>query len=1231
MRKKLPILFSFLALLLLNITTSAQTNYYVSGSGGDNLNDGLSPATAKASIAAAITAATAGDIINIGAGTYVQTTTLQVNKSLTIKPQGSTGSVTIQASGGAYLFLVTAPQVSIRNLVITKTDDSPLQNLIGVQANNFELAGCSISGLYAMTGGNVSRALEVSGGLTGLNIHDNTIYNLRQPGYINNNVTGAITNNNVYGTRGWVIMSDCTVNFSGNSWGTGSSANYYDIAILNATVNKYTDIAAVSAANNDATIENQHSSYGTPVLSVVFVNAAYGGATKNGSVWDPYTTITQAITRVATGGKIMVAPGTYTGNHVINKPGISLLSTGGASVTHINSSVIGQNTIALSSGINNVTIGTSGKGFTITGFDSNGSIETAAIYLLGSHTNIRIEGNEIVANGEHGIASNFNTAIDNIIINENTFSGKTFTGIEPGGCGSGTQFTVGNNVPRQLVVLGGSNTVTNSKNVTFTNNKVIGITGGYNGVSGCYQGNTQITIDVIGATISGNIFDGITSTGSSLRTRGNATSIYCNTFYNRNLGERATHIFFFDGDPLVNAYPNSIHGVLEANAFPGGATGFIAGNIPGNSGTYYIYRDTVQATAVNAALGNNLPMANGFTGLSVFLDPLFDHSVVNDANACGATVNLEVPEAYNVCGNAGIVTKDFQGNFFPIGTTKITWTVTDIYGNTDTVSQSVTVIDNQLPSIEVVNNVTRCFATAGSYQVPQITVSDNCGIQSVSYAVTGATNRTGTGINASGIFNVGTSTVTYTVTDVNGNLKTGSFNVVITAAPATGYTVSSPDAFCNQLIVTANTSPGASYEWKQGSTVVSAQQALTLGLTNTDGVYTLTTTTSNGCSSAPALFTYNKQSVAGNYTILVYDDVKLGTGNKVASGSVGVMSIFGQATFEQNAALTGAGAFVKAPRISRNGTGINLPSVITGIANVVLPVMKYNLASTKNLRNYTVNKNTTTTVTGNYADLTIREGANVVLTGDNFKKIEIGAGARVQFNAPVVNIAELVVEAGTNALNTTVRFTSGAEVKISNKVQIRSNTRINPDQFKVTFYMGDGNKDDERFGVSGSNIQFTGNVYLPRGLMKLSQEGKGSNNSSGVFMTGFFITEDLESNIPNVTWNSYSCGNGPALVSNAWSSSQFITENETSKHDDFTVQVIGNPSTSYFILKLQSRSSSLPVQIRVMDAAGRMVEAKANNNANSTVQVGHNFQPGIYYAEVQQGSSRKVVQLMKMR
>lgn len=30
-----------------------------------------------------------------------------------------------------------------------------------------------------------------------------------------------------------------------------------------------------------------------------------------------------------------------------------------------------------------------------------------------------------------------------------------------------------------------------------------------------------------------------------------------------------TLLYFYDGDPLTDVFPNTIHGVLEANAFPG--------------------------------------------------------------------------------------------------------------------------------------------------------------------------------------------------------------------------------------------------------------------------------------------------------------------------------------------------------------------------------------------------------------------------------------------------------------------------------------------------------------------------------------------------------------------------------------------------------------------------------------------------------------------------------------
>lgn len=73
-----------------------------------------------------------------------------------------------------------------------------------------------------------------------------------------------------------------------------------------------------------------------------------------------------------------------------------------------------------------------------------------------------------------------------------------------------------------------------------------------------------------------------------------------------------------------------------------------------------------------------------------------------------------------------------------------------------------------------------------------------------------------------------------------------------------------------------------------------------------------------------------------------------------------------------------------------------------------------------------------------------------------------------------------------------------------------------------------------------------------------------------------------------------------------------------------------NPSTTYFTLKLESKYQT-PANLRVMDANGRVVDAKSKIASNSTFQIGHNYSSGTYYAELIQGTHRKVVQLIKVR
>ena len=78
------------------------------------------------------------------------------------------------------------------------------------------------------------------------------------------------------------------------------------------------------------------------------------------------------------------------------------------------------------------------------------------------------------------------------------------------------------------------------------------------------------------------------------------------------------------------------------------------------------------------------------------------------------------------------------------------------------------------------------------------------------------------------------------------------------------------------------------------------------------------------------------------------------------------------------------------------------------------------------------------------------------------------------------------------------------------------------------------------------------------------------------------------------------------------------------------VIVLPNPSSDYFTLKISGKNQS-PVQLRITDASGRAMENRNNLNANSTVQVGHRLNPGTYFAEIIQGSERKVVQLIKIK
>ena len=158
-----------------------------------------------------------------------------------------------------------------------------------------------------------------------------------------------------------------------------------------------------------------------------------------------------------------------------------------------------------------------------------------------------------------------------------------------------------------------------------------------------------------------------------------------------------------------------------------------------------------------------------------------EFDLTSNSDNCGIST-----KTYTLSGSTtGTGSTTLAAKVFNLGVTTVLWKVTDAAGNSATCNFVVTVLDIKLPSLTCKANQTR---TSGTYACKYIAVgtefnltssSDNCGIASTVYTLTGVTTGTGNNSLAGIQFNIGTTTVEWKVTDATGNSKTCSFTVKI--------------------------------------------------------------------------------------------------------------------------------------------------------------------------------------------------------------------------------------------------------------------------------------------------------------------------------------------------------------------------------------------------------------------------------------------------------------------
>jgi len=207
------------------------------------------------------------------------------------------------------------------------------------------------------------------------------------------------------------------------------------------------------------------------------------------------------------------------------------------------------------------------------------------------------------------------------------------------------------------------------------------------------------------------------------------------------------------GPPFDNCSVPTV-GVSESNN--GGA---------GSASNPLIITRTYTATdsaGLTASASQTITVADGT--MPTIIAPA-DVQAATDATSCSASnVSLGTAQTGDNCSVAS-VTNDAPATF-PLGTTTVTWTVTDSAGNTATDTQVVTVVDQTPPVITVLGSNPATVLQGSTYTDAGATATDAC---SGSVAV----NATGS-VNTSVI---GTYTITYTATDAAGNPATATRTV----------------------------------------------------------------------------------------------------------------------------------------------------------------------------------------------------------------------------------------------------------------------------------------------------------------------------------------------------------------------------------------------------------------------------------------------------------------------
>jgi VCBS repeat-containing protein len=552
--------------------------------------------------------------------------------------------------------------------------------------------------------------------------------------------------------------------------------------------------------------------------------------------------------------------------------------------------------------------------------------------------------------------------------------------------------------------------------------------------------------------------------------------------------------------------------------------------------------------------------------------------------SCGSSVAPSVTGTATATDNCSGVTITYTEAISSTSSLYRIWKATDASGNYSTATQIITFVDNVKPVITAPNDVTvSCGTSTAPSATGTATATDNCSTPTVTYSDVTSSNKI---------------TRTWKATDASGNYNTDI-----------------------QLItIVDNTKPVISDV--QDITVSCGSSTTPSGCgsiaTATDNCGTPTVTYSDVTNGNKITRTWKATDAAGNFST----SVQIIT---VADNTKPVISDVADRTVNCGASTAPSATGTATATDNCSTATVTYSDVTSG--NTITRTWK----ATDAAGNYSTSIQYITVGSAFTASIS-SVPTNSTYTGGVSTNLYLGYGAQSttlqMCSLPSAGAPYTYAWGGSNVnrLNSTTSaapvFTPATfgyytfSVTVTNKFGCTSTASIS---ICVT--------DIRVPGTNGAKVYV---CHTPTGKGKASQTLQVAVSQVSAHINNNSCGSDGNDRLGSCDQSPCNTTIVNSIVGTNLGGTKETGETVATTEEELKVTVMPNPSTTFFTLKLESKYET-PVSMRVMDGRGRVVDAKTKIGANSTIQIGHNYSSGTYYAELIQGTQRKVVQLIKGR